>query len=393
MPESEACILVLNGGSSSIKFALYGDTPALQERFRGSVDSSGAGSARLTVKRATGVTDTCSLQASDSNAVPSALVQWIGEQVDLPLITAAGHRIVFGMQHVLPQFVTPSLLNDLRNTIPCDPDHLPGQLALIEALQHQRPELAQVVCFDTHFHAEMPRVARLLPIPRRYEARGVKRYGFHGLSYAFVMSELLRVGDAAAQHGRVVLAHLGGGASVCAVREGRSIDTTMGFTPSSGLMMGTRAGDVDPSLPGYLARSAGVSLETFEEMVQHESGLLGVSETSADMRELLAHAADDVRAEEAVSMFCYQVKKYIGAYAAALGGIDTLVFSGGIGEHAAEVRARICSDLNFLGVTLSAERNTQGDDIISAADSAVTVRVVRTNEELMIARAVRTLQQ
>jgi acetate kinase len=216
----------------------------------------------------------------------------------------------------------------------------------------------------------------------------LQRYGFHGISCSYLMTELTRLGDPAATRGRVVLAHLGNGASVTAVRNGHSIDTSMGFTPASGLMMGTRTGDIDPGIFYYLSARLGMTPEDIQRMVNHTSGLLGVSERSADVRELLAHEGADSRSAEALSLFCYQAKKWIGAMAAALGGIDTLVFSGGIGENAASVRARICDDLAFLGIRLDFASNAASADIISVANGAVSVRVVHTDEELMIAREV-----
>jgi acetate kinase len=216
----------------------------------------------------------------------------------------------------------------------------------------------------------------------------VRRYGFHGLSYAFLMEELVRLGDGAATQGRVILAHLGNGASLAAVRDGKSIDTSMGFTPAAGLMMGSRSGDLDPGLVAYLARTEQMSATQFDDMVNHASGLLGVSEISSDLRDLLARETADVRAAEAVALFCYQAKKWIGAFAAALGGLDTLVFAGGIGENAPLVRARICDGLGFLGIALNAERNAANAPLISTDGGRVAVRVVRTDEELMIARSV-----
>jgi acetate kinase len=237
----------------------------------------------------------------------------------------------------------------------------------------------------------MPRVAKLLPIPRRFDAKGIQRYGFHGLSYAYLMEELARLGDPAASKGRVILAHLGNGASLAAVRDGKSIDTSMGFTPTAGLVMSTRSGDLDPGLAPYLERTEQITTKQFYEMVNHESGLLGVSETSSDMRDLLAQEAHDIRAAEAVALFCYQAKKWIGAFAAALGGLDTLVFAGGIGENAPSVRARICDGLGFLGVELNESRNVESAGMISTDAGAVTVRVIRTDEDLMIARSVRAI--
>jgi acetate kinase len=258
----------------------------------------------------------------------------------------------------------------------------------MEVFRQGHPQLPQVACFDTAFHRTMPRVARLLPIPRRYEAKGVQRYGFHGLSYAYLMDELARLNDPAAANGRVILAHLGNGASMAAVRDGKSIDTSMGFTPSAGLLMSTRSGDLDPGVAPYLSRTEEMTAREFYEMVNHKSGLLGVSEISSDLRDLLAQEAGDVRAAEAVALFCYQAKKWIGSFAAALGGLDTLVFAGGIGENASPIRERICDGLGFLGIEVDQKRNAKNAPLISPDAGRVKVRIIRTDEELMIARSV-----
>jgi acetate kinase len=267
---------------------------------------------------------------------------------------------------------------------------LPREIRLIEAFSERHPTLPQVACFDTAFHRAMPRVARLLPIPRRYAAKGVERYGFHGLSYAYLMEELGRL-DSAGAKGRVILAHLGSGASLAAVRDGKSLDTSMGFTPTSGLVMGTRTGDLDPGLVYYLARAEGMTAARFQQMVNRKSGLRGVSGTSSDVRDLLAREAADVRAAEAVALFCYQAKKWIGSFAAALGGLDTLVFAAGIGEHAPPVRKRICDGLGFLGIELDQARNARNAALISPDAGRVTVRVIHTDENLMIATLVTRL--
>jgi len=258
---------------------------------------------------------------------------------------------------------------------------------LTEAFHRRFPDLPQVACFDTAFHHDLPRVAQILPIPRRYEAQGVRRYGFHGLSYEFLMEELARLAGPVVAQGRVILAHLGNGASLAAVRNGKSVDTSMSFTPTAGVPS-TRTGDLDPGLVWYLARTEKMSTKNFNDMVNFQSGLLGISETSSDMRDLLKHETQDVRAAEAVAMFCYQVKKWIGAFAAALGGIETLVFAGGIGENAPAVRARICDGLEFLGIKLEEKHNAANEGVISAASSRVAVRVIRTNEEQIIAKTV-----
>jgi acetate kinase len=277
------------------------------------------------------------------------------------------------------------LLDALHRITPYDPEHLPLEIELIEAIRQRHPSLLQVACFDTAFHRGMPRVASLLPIPRRYEAAGVRRYGFHGLSYEYLMEELARLGDPAATEGRVILAHLGNGASLAAVRDGQSIDTSMGFTPTSGLVMSSRSGDLDPGLVSYLARTEQMSATQFQDMVNHASGLLGVSETRSDMRD---RETQDVCAAEAVALFCYQVKKGIGAYAAALGGLDTLVFAGSIGEHAPVVRARICDDLELLGIKIDEKHYVTNAGVISAETSRVAVRVMHTDGGVMIAKSV-----
>jgi acetate kinase len=290
-----------------------------------------------------------------------------------------------------PERVTPKLLEELHRITPYAPDHLPREIALIEAFNQRHSTLPQVACFDTAFHREMPRVAKLLPLPWRFAAKGVERYGFHGLSYSYLMEELGRL-DPTATKSRVILAHLGSGASLAAVRNGKSIDTSMGFTPTAGLVMSTRTGDIDPGLVYYLAHAEHMTAAQFQQMVNHESGLLGVSGTSSDLRDLCSSEAADVRAAEAVALFCYQVKKWIGSFAAALNGLDTLVFAGGIGENAPLIRERICGGLAFLGIELNQNRNAKSAPLISPAAGRVKVRVIRTDEELMIARSVcRTL--
>ena len=283
--------------------------------------------------------------------------------------------------------VTAELLDELHRISPFDPDHLPVEIAMIEAVARWTPGIPQVACFDTAFHRQMPRVARLLPLPLKYNRMGIERYGFHGLSYAYLTEELARLSGPEAAQGRIIMAHPGAGASMAAVREGKSIDTTMSFTPTAGLPMATRSGDIDPGLVSFLARSEQMGADKFHDLVNVRCGLLGVSETSGDVRDLLAREASDGRAADALSLFCYEIKKRIGAYTAVLGGLDTLIFAGGIGENAAEVRARACAGLDFLGIRLDAEKNSQNAAVISAADSRVTVRVIRTNEELMVAQA------
>ena len=389
MKPADAQILTINGGSSSIKFALYAAVKPLQRGLYGTVDRIGLSGTNLKYHAADGQPESNhKLIAADHKSAANALIDWLEKHIDFKSLQGVGHRVVHGMKHTEPEIVTPELLAELHRLSPYDPDHLPGEIELIEAFRQRHPKLPQLACFDTAFHQTMPRVAKLLPIPRRFDAKGIQRYGFHGLSYAYLMEELARLGDPAATQGRVILAHLGNGASLAAVRDGKSIDTSMCFTPTAGLVMSTRSGDLDPGLAPYLARTEKMTTQQFYDMVNHQSGLLGVSETSSDMRDLLAKEAADVRAAEAVALFCYQAKKWIGAYAAALGGLDTLVFAGGIGENASPIRSRICDGLNFLGIELDEASNNETAPVISAPGSRVTVRVIRTDEELMIARSV-----
>jgi len=273
------------------------------------------------------------------------------------------------------------MLSDLQSISAFDPEHLPAEIALMEILAAKFPDMPQIACFDTAFHSAMPRVAKLLPIPRRYKAKGVQRYGFHGLSYEYLMSQ-------PRMNGRVILAHLGNGASLAAVRDGQPIDTSMAFTPAAGLPMSTRSGDLDPGLVGFLAQTEQMTAEQFHSMVNWQSGLLGVSETSSDMRELLVREPNDQRAADAVALFCYQTKKWIGAFAAALSGLDALVFTGGIGQNDPVIRARICDGLGCLGIELDRQQNAANAEQISGKGSRVAVRVIRTDEELIIAKSV-----
>ena len=378
-------MLTINGGSSSIRFAIYESGTTLRRQLDGQIDRIGSRGTTLIVNHPSAAPRR--FRAADHRAAAGLLLDWLEAQPVFASVKAVGHRVVHGMTHAAPEKVTSKLLAALRRIIPYDPDHLPREIELLEAFARRHPELPQVACFDTAFHRTMPPVAKRLAIPRRYAARGVERYGFHGLSYAYLMEELGRL-DPAGVTGRVILAHLGSGASLAAVRGGRSMDTSMGFTPTAGLVMSTRSGDLDPGLVYYLARTRGLTAPRFQRMVNHESGLLGVSGSSGDVRDLLAREAHDTRAAEAVELFCYQVRKWIGAFAAVLGGLDTLVFAAGIGEHAPLVRRRICAGLDFLGITLHARRNATNAPLISTDTGRVKVRVIHTDEGLMIARSV-----
>ncbi|MEO2089475.1 MAG: acetate/propionate family kinase [Gemmataceae bacterium] len=382
-------VLTLNGGSSSIKFALFDAENPLRRTLAGAVERIGFADAFLRAGGPDRPDERRSLPASDPAQAAIGLVDWLGGLGELDRVAAIGHRVVHGgPKHFDPQFVVPELLADLRAAVPLDPAHLPAEIRLIEAMARRLPGVPQVACFDTAFHRDLPTPARLLPIPRRYAAAGVRRYGFHGLSYAYLLEELERRAGTQAARGRVVLAHLGSGASMAAVRGGRCIDTTMGLTPAGGLVMGTRTGDLDPGVLVHLLRTEKLSADDLDRLVNRESGLLGVSETSSDLRDLLGRQETDPRAAEAVELFCYQARKWVGALAAALGGLDALVFAGGVGENAAEVRTRVCDGLGFFGVRLDADRNAVGAGLISADGCPCAVWVIPTDEELMIARTV-----
>ena len=362
-------ILTINGGSSSIKFAMFEAGDSLRRILEGGIDRIGLPEAAFQVKGLDQANNfSRPVTAPDHTAAVDALMDWIEERGGNNALAAVGHRVVHGgPKYYKPQRITAEMVAELHRLSAFDPDHMPEEILLTEAFQRRFPDLPQVACFDTAFHHDLPRVAQMLPIPRRYEAQGVRRYGFHGLSYAFLMEELARLAGTEASQGRVILAHLGNGASLAAVHYGKSVDTSMSFTPTAGVPMSTRSGDLDPGLVWYLARTEKMSAKKFNEMVNFQSGLLGISETSSDMRDLLEHEAQDVRAAEAVALFCYQVKKWIGAFAAALGGLDTLVFAGGIGENAPPVRARICEGLGFLGIEIEETRNAANKDVISGA--------------------------
>ncbi len=383
-------ILTINGGSSSIKFALFETRDPLKQILEGEIERIGLPEAALNVK-GLGSADNFSqlVTAPDHSAAVGILMDWIEKHSEHSTLAAVGHRVVHGgPKYYKPERITAEILAELQSLIPFDPEHLPEEILLIEAFHRRFPDLLQVACFDTAFHHDLPRVAKMLPIPRRYEAKGVRRYGFHGLSYEFLIGELARLAGPKAAQGRVILAHLGNGASLAAVYDGKSVDTSMSFTPTAGVPMSTRSGDLDPGLSWYLSRTEGLDAQGFNEMVTFQSGLLGVSETSSDMHVLLGCETQDVRAAEAVALFCYQVKKWIGAFSAALSGLDTLVFAGGIGENAPIVRAKVCEGLKFLGIELEEKRNTANEGVISTADSRVAVRVIRTNEAWMIAKTV-----
>jgi acetate kinase len=384
-------ILTINCGSSTLKFELFEAADGEQSIARGVVDRiGGRGSAEFVSE--SGERTLRSIAVADHGEAAHQAIRLLGSSSFLGGLEAVGHRVVHGGT----RFSGPELLDTgaeeaIEELAELAPLHNGPTLAAIRAVRVALGlEMPQVVTFDTAFHSRMPRVARLFALPRHLADEGVLRYGFHGLSYEYVMGEL-RALDPEAAAGRVVIAHLGNGASMVAVRGGVSVDTTMGLTPIGGLAMGTRSGDLDPGVLLYLLEERGLSPPKIGELINRRAGLLGVSETSADMRDLLSREANDSRAVEAVTLFCYQAKKFLGALAAALGGLDTLVFTGGIGEHAAPVRWRICEGLEFLGIQLDPDRNAEHASIISRDGTPMTVRVIPTDENLMIARHTREL--
>ena len=368
-------VLCVNSGSSSLKVALYEDEARIASS---AVEGIGLGQGRLTIRDAAS-----RVLRDEQGAFPdasAALHALAG--TGLPAPDAAGHRIVHGgVDHAAPERVTPQLLAALRILVPLAPLHLPAALDGIDAVTARFPGLPQVACFDTAFHRRMPPVAQRLPLPRALQAKGIQRYGFHGLSYEYVVATL-----GAATLGRAIIAHLGNGASLAAVRDGLPVDTTMGFTPTGGLMMGTRSGDLDPGVLVHLLAHEGYDAAAIARLVDRESGLLGVSGVTSDMKGLLEARATRPRAAEAVELFCYVLRKHIGAFAAVLGGVDTLVFTGGIGEHAAPIREETCRGLVHLGIQIDGERNARHDPVISPPGSTCTVRIVPTDEDLMISR-------
>ena len=386
---NERFVLTINAGSSSIKFAIYKVTETLLQVLHGQIENIGKNNCILNFHNiVTGQKEELFINATDYDTATNNLITWLEKKLDFSYLKAVGHRIVHGLHHTRPQKITLQLVNELKAISSYDPEHLPKEITLIECFQKRYPSMVQIACFDTAFHTNMPPVAQLLPIPRRYFNMGIKRYGFHGLSYTYLLEQLQNKSGNDIANGKIILAHLGNGASLAAVKDGKSVDTSMGFTPTSGLPMGTRCGDLDPGVAWYLMQFEKLNAQQFNHLINHESGLLGISETTADMRELLKIQATDSRAAEAIALFCYQTKKHIGACAAVLGGLETLVFSGGIGEHTPEVRSQICDGLEFLGIELCEIKNMNNAPIISTEKSKVTVYVMPTNEELMIARLV-----
>jgi acetate kinase len=383
-------VLTINTGSSSLKVALYRlDTMEGAERVdvTATAERIGLPDSRLRIADARAVTVLDQVgDVGDHDTALEKVVAWLRDNGLDQDLHAVGHRVVYGgPKYREPRLITPDLIATLEDLVPIDPDHLPQSVDAIRSTRRAFPATAQVACFDTAFHRRMPRVAQLYALPRALTDAGLIRFGFHGLSYEYIVQEL-GVIDPTAVEGRVIIAHLGNGASMAAVRGGVGIDTTMGFTPTGGLVMSTRSGDLDPGVLLHLLRSKEMSPDALGKLVNQEAGLLGVSGISADMQDLLSKERLDPDAADAVDLFCYQARKFLGALAAVLGGLDTLVFTAGIGEHSAPVRERICAGLGYLGVELDAGRNAVHAPIISRKGGRALVRVMKTDEDLMIAR-------
>jgi acetate kinase len=381
-------ILSLNAGSSSIKFALFEAKSAaeLAPCMRGSIKGIGR-APRLTVHDDAGrrLVDEAwpGGEAHSHDALLARLLGWIEDRLGHGALLAAGHRVVHGgRDYRAPVVVTDEVMARLDALCPLAPLHQPYCLAAIRAMQAHRPGLRQIACFDTAFHRDLPAVARRFALPREFEEEGVQRYGFHGLSYEYIAHRLAAL-DPDLARARVVVAHLGNGASLCAMRAGRSVDTTMSFTALDGLVMGTRSGSLDPGVLLYLLQQKGWTADRLEQLLYERSGLLGVSGISGDMEVLLA--SDNPHAAEAIDLFVHRVTQQTAALAASLGGIDGFIFTAGIGENSADIRKRVCDRLTWLGVRIDEDLNSEGSALMSVPDSVVKVRTIPTDEERMIA--------
>jgi len=377
-------ILVINGGSSSIKFALYDMAENFIKIFSGQIKRIGLSGPEFTVINNIREKNEIIIDAKNFTEAAEVLIEWLKKQKDFEKTICIGHRIVHGMKHTEAEIIDEDLLHEINQISDYDPDHLPAEIEMIRLFKNEFPSLMQVACFDTAFHTTIPAVAKTFALPKRYFEEGIQRYGFHGISYSYLMQEIKDQNEAEA-NGKIILAHLGNGASLAAVRAGKCIDTSMGFTPAGGIPMGTRSGDLDPGVAWYLMQK-GMDAAQFNELINHQSGLEGISGMSSDMQDLLQHEKENKDVALAIDIFCYQIKKYIGGYAAALGGLDTLVFSGGIGENAPVIRERICNGLEYLNIQINEEKNNKNHWQISGDESEVKVYVVPTNEELMIAK-------
>ena len=385
----DTTILVINSGSSSVKFALFAGESSPQRLWSGAIERIGLENGHFHAVDAGGavvINETADI--ADHGAALHLLLNAIEDRGSRAPVAAVGHRVVHGGPDCdCPLVVNAALEERLRKLVPLAPQHQPNSLAGIAAVRRARPELLQLACFDTAFHHGLPRLAKLTALPRKFYDEGVRRYGFHGLSYEFVLNELRRKAIDVDRE-RIVVAHLGNGASMCAIKGGRSVDTTMGFSTLAGLPMGTRCGDLDPGVILYLMTEKGLTLDRVQHLLYEESGLLGISGASRNMQDLLARPSQPA-AVEAIEYYAYQVRRHLAALTAPLGGIDRIVFTGGIGANSAAIRAKVCLGLQYLGITLDARRNANGDRLISADDSRVVVEAFPTDEERVIAGHVR----
>ena len=379
------CILVINGGSSSLKFSLF-QALSFKLQLSGTIKHIGSGKSAMKIVSEEGTiytndNETCNTVADGAKAV----VQWLKDNGHVDRLAAIGHRLVQGgATHRFPELITDLVLEELQDFIYLAPNHLPDEIKIIKTFKTAFPDLIQIACYDTFFHKDLPSYTRNYPLPASYQKRGLIRYGFHGLSYEYIMQQLQEE-DPLTRKKKIIIAHLGNGASMAAVVGGISVDTTMGLTPAGGLVMGTRSGDLDPGVVLFLQKEGKLTAEQLDELLNKESGLKAIAGIS-DVQDLLEKESDDPKAKEALAVFCYQASKFIGALAAGMGGLDMLVFTGGIGENAAPVRERICAGLSFMGIKINQRSNRAHLEVISAKSGRVKVKVIKTNEELMIAR-------
>lgn len=381
-------LLTVNSGSSSIKFALFTNTDRPERVVAGDIADIRSSAAVLTVDGA----QTREVVAIDHPNAATRVLECLEPHLKGRTLRAIAHRVVHGGGVFdWTCLITQEVIDALTQLIPLAPNHLPDEIALIRTFGQARPGVPQIACFDTAFHRDLPAVSRTLPLPRLSGLSDLRRYGFHGLSYAFLLERLAEIAGPPAASGRVILAHLGSGASLAAVRDRRCVDSSMGFTPAGGLVMSTRSGDLDPGAITYIARARNLTVDQIDELLTRRAGLLGISGRSGDVRDLLAHESTDPDARLAIDVFCYHLKKWIGAFAAALDGLDTLVFAGGIGEHAPSIRARACEGLGFLGLRLDPTRNSSNAPLISSDESSVSVHVVPTDEAVMMVTEARGL--
>ncbi len=380
-------ILTINSGSSSLKFALYDMGQHEKLILSGAIDGIGFHRGCFHIEDNQGsILISQSFNISDYDIAVVQLLRWLKKQNYLKFLDAVGHRLVHGgSKYFQPSLVSSKLMEELHDLTPISPDHLPQELKVIRTISRYHPNIKQIVCFDTAFHRNMPDLAQLYALPKWLRDEGIMRYGFHGLSYEYIIDYLKKDVGKDTANGRLIIAHLGNGASMVATSRGKSVDTTMGFTPTGGLMMSTRSGDLDPGVILYLLRQKNLSPSEVTDIVNKQAGLLAISRISPDMKQLL-EMKNNADAAEAVNLFCYQAKKFLGSLTTVLGGLDTLIFTGGIGENSPPIRKRICENMELFGIRLDTNRNGDNAQIISEDNSTATVRVIKTNEQLMIAR-------